>query len=135
MVYPNQVISNINWAASNGGDILLALAEGDSVYIYNTSPDNELELGMPQQVVDCQVRVRADGIYPPLLMQFFLSGNLVGSESVPTTADWVEHTLTVPVWDTVMLTVGVGGTVGVDYLRAWASVGLPTRRLLAGVGV
>ena len=135
MVYPIQVISNRNWVASNGGDILLALGEGDGVHIYNTTADNELELGMPQQVVDCQVRVRADGMYPPLLMQFFLAGNLVGSESVSTTADWVEHTLTVPVWDTVMLMVGIGGTVGVDYLRAWAFGGLPTRRLLAGVGV
>jgi len=135
MVYPNEVITNNNWVASNGGDILLALGEGDGVYIYNTNADNELGLGMPQQVVNCQVCVRADGIYPPLLMEFFRDGNLVGSESVPTTDDWVEHTLTVPVWDTVILTADVGGIVGVDYLRAWAFGGLPTRRLLAGVGV
>ena len=135
MVYPNQVISNRNWVASNGGDILLALGEGDGVHIYNTSADNELELGMPQQVVDCQVRVRSDGLNPPLLMQFFRDGNLVGSEFVPTTADWVEHTLTVPAWDTVILSADVGGIVGADYLRAWALSGLPTRRLLTGVGV
>jgi len=79
--------------------------------------------------------VRSDGLNPPLLMQFFLAGNLVGSESVPTTADWVEHTLTVPVWDTVILTADVGGIVGVDYLRAWAFGGLPTRRTLTGVGL
>jgi hypothetical protein len=135
MVYPNQVISNINWTDSAGVGILLALGENDGIHIYNTSPINELELGMPQEVVNCELRVQSDNINPPLLMQFFLAGNLVDSFSVPTTNNWTTHTLTVDRWDSVLLTVGVGGTVGVDFLRAEPYGGAPTKRTLTGVGI
>jgi hypothetical protein len=135
MVYPNQVIQNDNWTDSAGVGILLALGEGDGMYIYHTSPINLLHLGMPQEVVNCEVSVRADGMYPPLDLQFFLAGNFVDSVSVPTTNNWVTHTLTVDRWDSVLLSVGVGGTVGVDFLRAVAADALPTRRTLTGVGI
>jgi hypothetical protein len=135
MVYPNEVIENRNWTDSAGVGILLALGENDGIYIYNTSPINELELGMPQEVVNCELRVQSDGMNPPLLMQFFLAGNFVDSISVPTTNNWVIHTLTVDRWDSVLLSVGVGGTVGVDFLRAEPYGGLPTRRTLTGVGI
>jgi hypothetical protein len=135
MVYPNQVILNENWVDNTGIGILLALGEGDGLYIYNASPINLLELGMPQEVVNCEVGVRSDGWNPPLLMQFYRAGNFVDSISVPTTNDWVTHTLTVDRWDSVVLLVGVGGTVGVDFLRADPFGGLPTKRTLTGVGI
>jgi hypothetical protein len=135
MVYPNEVIENRNWTDSAGVGILLALGENDGIYIYNTSPINELELGMPQEVVNCELRVQSDGMNPPLLMQFFLAGNFVDSISVPTTNNWVIHTLTVDRWDSVQLSVGVGGTVGVDFLRAEPYGVSPTKRTLTGVGV
>jgi hypothetical protein len=111
MVYPNQVISNINWTDSAGVGILLALGENDGIYIYNTSPVNELELGMPQEVVNCQLRVRATtsgsaggeggtgddtppiDIYPPLILNFYRAGDPIDSISIPTTNEWVVHTL------------------------------------------
>ena len=135
MVYPNQVISNLNWTDSAGVGILLALGENDGIYIYNTSPVNELELGMPSEVVNCEVRVQSDGMNPPLLLNFYRAGTLIDSVSVPTTNNWVVHTLTVDRWDSVELLVGIGGTVAVDFLRAEPYGGLPTKRTLTGVGI
>ena len=135
MVYPNQVISNLNWTDSAGVGILLALGENDGIYIYNTSPVNELELGMPSEVVNCEVRVQSDGMNPPLLLNFYRAGNPIDSVSVPTTNNWVTHTLTVDRWDSVELLVGIGGTVGVDFLRAEPYGGAPTKRTLTGVGI
>jgi hypothetical protein len=135
MVYPNQVIMNDNWTTNTGIDILLALGENDGLYIYNTSPINLLHLGMPSEVVNCEVRVRSDGWNPPLLLIFYRAGTPIDSVSVPTTNDWVVHTLTVDRWDSVELLVGIGGTVGVDFLRAESYGGLPTRRTLTGVGI
>jgi len=135
MVYPNQVLENRNWTDSAGVGILLALGENDGIYIYNTSPVNELELGMPQEVVNCELRVQSDGMNPPLMMQFFLDGNFVDSIILPTTNNWVVHTLTVDRWDSVLLSVSVGGTVGVDFLRAVAADVSITRKTLTGVGI
>jgi len=135
MVYPNQVISNLNWTDSAGVGILLALGENDGIYIYNTSPVNELELGMPSEVVNCEVRVQSDGMNPPLLLNFYRAGTLIDSVSVPTTNNWVVHTLTVDRWDSVELLVGIGGTVAVDFLRAEPYGGSPTKRTLTGVGI
>ena len=69
MVYPNQVIQNDNWTTNTGIDILLALGENDGLYIYNTSGINLLHLGMPSEVVNCEVRVRSDGLNPPLFLR------------------------------------------------------------------
>jgi len=135
MVYPNRVIVNDNWATNTGIDILLALGENDGLYIYNTSPVNLLHLGMPSEVVNCEVRVRSDGMNPPLILNFYRAGTLIDSVGVPTTNNWVVHTLTVDRWDSVELLVGIGGTVGVDFLRAEPYGGSPTKRTLTGVGI
>ena len=135
MVYPNQVIQNDNWATNTGIDILLAMGENDGLYIYNTSPINLLHLGMPSEVVNCEVRVQSDGMNPPLLLDFYRAGTLIDSVSVPTTNNWVVHTLTVDRWDSVELLVGIGGTVAVDFLRAEPYGGSPTKRTLTGVGI
>jgi len=135
MVYPNQVIQNDNWATNTGIDILLAMGENDGLYIYNTAPDNLLHLGMPSEVVNCEVRVQSNGMNPPLLLSFYRAGTLIGSVSVPTTNNWVVHTLTVDRWDSVELLVGIGGTVAVDFLRAEPYGGSPTKRTLTGVGI
>ena len=135
MVYPNQVISNLNWTDSAGVGILLALGENDGIYIYNTAPDNLLHLGMPSEVVNCEVRVQSDGMNPPLLLSFYRAGTLIDSVSVPTTNNWVVYTLTVDRWDSVELLVGIGGTVAVDFLRAEPYGGSPTKRTLTGVGI
>ena len=135
MVYPNEVVANDNWDTNTGIDILLALGENDGLYVYNTAPDNLLHLGMPSEVVNCEVRVRSDGWNPPLLLNFYRAGNPIDSVSVPTTNNWVVHTLTVDRWDSVELLVGIGGTVVVDFLRAESYGGSPTKRTLTGVGV
>jgi hypothetical protein len=135
MVYPNQVIVVENWTDNTGVGILPALGENDGLYIYNTSFDNILELGMPQEVVDCELRVRSDGMNPPLLLNFYRAGNPIDSVSIPTTNDWVVHTRVVDRWDSVELMVGIGGTVAVDFLRANPYSGSPTKRTLTGVGV
>jgi hypothetical protein len=149
MVYPNQVIANENWTTNTGIGILLALGENDGLYIYNTSPINLLHLGMPQEVVNCELRVRAStsatggddqdlpsvGVYPPLILNFYLAGNPIDSISIPTTNEWVVHTRVVDRWDSVELLVGIGGIVAVDFLRAEPFGGYPTKRTLTGVGV
>ena len=137
MVYPNQVIQNDNWATNTGIDILLALGENDGLYIYNTGRSSFLELGMPQEVVNCELRVRSDDPYPylQLIIQFFLAGNLVDYIVINTTNNWVVHTLTVDRWDSITLQVEDDGVVAVDFLRAEPFGGLPTRRTLTGVGI
>ena len=137
MVFPNQVIQNDNWDTNTGIDILLALGVNDGLYVYNTAPDNLLHLGMPSEVVNCELRVQGTGSFftPPLLLNFYRAGTLIGSVSVPTTNNWETHTLTVDRWDSVELSVGIGGTVAVDFLRAESYGGLPTRRTLTGVGI
>jgi len=137
MVYPNQVIQNDNWATNTGIDILLALGENDGLYIYNTSPINLLHLGMPSEVVNCELRVRGTDsqFNPPLVLNFYRAGNPIDSISIPTTNNWETHTLTVDRWDSVELLVGIGGTVGVDFLRAEPYGGAPTKRTLTGVGI
>ena len=136
-VYPNQVIANDNWATNTGIDIPLAMGENDGLYVYNTEPDNLLHLGMSSEVVNCELRVQGTGSFfiPPLLLNFYRAGNPIASISVPTTNDWVVHTLTVDRWDSVELLVGIGGMVAVDFIRAEPFGGLPTRRTLTGVGI
>ena len=142
MVYPDQVIENRNWADSPPGvGILFALAEGDGMYVYNTSLyDNKLELGMPQEVANCEVRIRS--VYeelpaeiPQLLMRFYLAGNLVGSFNIMTTNYWETHALSVNRWDSVVLSASGDELVVVDFLRANSFGGSPTKRTLTGVGV
>ena len=144
MVYPNRVIENRNWTTNTGSDadILIALGEGDGLYVYTEFlNDNFLGLGMPFEVINCELSVRTDSVYPypQLLMQFFLDDNLVSIISVPTTNDWTTHTLTVDRWDSVLIEAfpepGTRGIVGVDFLRAEPFGGLPTRRTLTGVGI
>jgi hypothetical protein len=135
MVYPNQVIQNLNWTDNGNVGILLALGEGDGLYIYNTSGVNALELGMPSEVVNCELRVRSDGINPPLSMNFYLAGNQVDGVNIVTTNDWETHTLTVARWDSIRLVALFGGTVSVDFLRAEPYGGSPTKRTLTGVGI
>jgi len=136
-VYPNQVIANENWSTNTGIDILLALGENDGLYIYNTGRSSFLELGMPQEVVNCELRVRSDDPYPylQLIIQFFLAGNLVDYIVINTTNNWVVHTLTVDRWDSITLQVEDDGVVAVDFIRAEPFGGLPTRRTLTGVGI
>jgi len=134
-VYPNQVIQNDNWATNTGIDILLALGENDGLYIYNTSGINSLNLGMPSEVVNCEVRVRSDGLNPPLFLSFYLSGNIVGTISLFSTNNWETYTLTVDRWDSVVLEADFGGIIGVDFLRAEPYGGSPTKRTLTGVGI
>ena len=136
-VYPNQVIANENWATNTGIDILLALGENDGLYIYNTGRSSFLELGMPQEVVNCELRVRSDDPYPylQLIIQFFLAGNLVDYIVINTTNNWVIHTLAVNRWDSITLQVEDDGVVAVDFLRAEPYGGFPTRRTLTGVGI
>jgi hypothetical protein len=136
MVYPNQVITNQNWTDNGNVGILLALGENDGLYVYNTSFDNSLHLGMPSEVVNCELRVQGTGFLsnPLLLLNFYRAGTLIDSISVPTTNDWVIHTLTVDRWDSVELIADVG-TIGVDFLRAEPYGGAPTKRTLTGVGV
>jgi hypothetical protein len=136
-VLPNQVLVNNNWTTNTGIDILLALGVNDGLYVYNTESDNLLHLGMPSEVVNCELRVQGTGSFfaPPLILNFYRGGTLIGSVSVPTTNDWVVHTLTVDRWDSVELLVGIGGTVAVDFLRAEPYGGAPTKRTLTGVGV
>ena len=137
MVYPNQVIANNNWTDNGNVGILLALGVNDGLYVYNTAPINLLHLGMPSEVVNCEVRVQGTGslFNPQLLLNFYRGGIVIDSISVPTTNDWVVHTLTVDRWDSVELLVGIGGTVAVDFLRAEPYGGSPTKRTLTGVGV
>jgi len=137
MVYPNQVIQNDNWTTNTGIDILLALGENDGLYIYNTGRSSFLELGMPQEVVNCELRVRSDDPYPylQLIIQFFLAGNLVDYIVINTTNNWVVHTLTVDRWDSITLQVEDDGVVAVDFLRAEPYGGSPTKRTLTGVGI
>ena len=141
MVYPNRVIENRNWRTNTGIDILLALGEGDGLYVYNTSLyDNELELGMPSEVVNCEVRVRSayeqlPAEIPQLLMQFYLAGNLVGSVNIVPTNYWETHTFAVSRWDSVVLSASGDELVVVDFLRANSFGESPTKRTLTGVGV
>ena len=137
MVYPNQVIVNNNWTTNTGIGILLALGENDGLYIYNTSSNNLLELGMPQEVVNCELRVRGAKSLgnPPLILNFYRASNPIDSVSIFITEDWVVHTLTVDRWDSVELIVDGSDAVAVDFLRAEPFGGLPTRRTLTGVGV
>jgi hypothetical protein len=136
-VYPNQVIANNNWTTNTGVGILLALGENDGLYVYNTSANNLLHLGMPQEVVNCELRVRGANSQgnPPLILNFYRSGNPIDSVSISITDQWVVHTLTVDRWDSVELIVDGSDEDAVDYLRAEPFVGLPTRRTLTGVGV
>jgi len=141
MVYPNRVIENRNWRTNTGIDILLALGEGDGLYVYNTSLyDNELELGMPSEVVNCEVRVRSayeqlPAEIPQLLMQFYLAGNLVGSVNIVPTNYWETHTFAVSRWDSVVLSASGDEPVAVDFLRAEPYGGAPTKRTLTGLGI
>ena len=137
MVYPDQVITNQNWTDNTNQGILLALGEGDGMYIYNTWRSSFLELGMPQEVVNCELRVRSDDPYPypQLIIQFFLAGNLVDYIVINTTNNWVTHTLAVNRWDSITLQVEDNGVVAVDFLRAEPYGGAPTKRTLTGVGI
>jgi len=136
-VFPNQVIANQNWATNTGVGILLAMGENDGLYVYNTSPSNLLHLGMPTEVVHCQLRVRgADSRFnPPLVVNFYRGNNPIDSVSISITDQWVTHTLTVDRWDNLELIVNGSGEVGVDFVRAEPFVGYPTRRTLTGVGI
>jgi len=133
-VYPNQVIQNDNWATNTGIDILLALGENDGLYIYNTSPTNLLELGMPQEVVNCGIRVRTDAGFTQLVVNFYRATVPIDSFSISVTDSWVTHTLTVDIWDSVEL-IGIGVPIAVDFLRAEPYGGAPTKRTLTGVGI
>jgi len=134
MVYPNQVIANQNWTDNTGIGILLALGENDGLYIYNTSPTNLLELGMPQEVVNCEIRVRTDAGFTQMIVNFYRASTLIGTFGLSVTDNWVTHTLTVDRWDSVEL-IGIGVPIAVDFLRAEPYGGLPTKRTLTGVGI
>jgi hypothetical protein len=140
MVYPNQVISNNGWESNVGVGILLALGENDNMWIYNASAINTIHLGMPQDVVNCQLRIRDIGSGPintPAYFElsFYRNNNLVHSETISATNDWTTHTLTVPQWNSVVIVVDFGGVGAIDFLRAESLGGFPTRRALTGVGV
>ena len=137
MVYPNRVITNQNWAPNTGFDLLQALGEDDGRYIYNTSPTNSVELGMPQDVFGCEVRVQGNGSQstPTLIMNFYLAGTPIDSVSISTTNDWETSNLIVDRWDSVELIAVGNDSVNVDYLRAQPYGGYPTKRTLTGVGI
>jgi len=142
MVLPNRVIENRNWRTNTGIDILLALGEGEGLYIYTEFlDDNFIEMGMPFEVVNCELSVRTNSIYarPLLVMEFFLQRRLVAIFILPVTIDWVTHALTVNRWDSVLISTsgeGPEGTiVAIDFLRANPLGRFPTKRTLTGVGV
>ena len=137
MVYPNRVISNQNWAANTGFDLLQALGENDGRYIYNTAPTNSVELGMPEEVVNCELRVQGNGSQatPTLVLNFYRAGTQIDSISIPTTNDWETSNLIVDRWDSVELIAVGNDSVDVDFLRAEPYGGSPTKRTLTGVGI
>jgi hypothetical protein len=136
-VYPNQVISNQNWAPNTGFDLLQALGEDDGRYIYNTAPTNSVELGMPEEVVNCELRVQGNGSQatPTLVLNFYRAGTQIDSISIPTTNDWETSNLIVDRWDSVELIAVGNDSVDVDFLRAEPYGGYPTKRTLTGVGI
>jgi len=134
MVYPNQVITNNNWTDNTGIGILLALGENDGLYVYNTSPTNLLHLGMPSEVVNCQLRVRTDAGFTQVVVNFYRASTPIDSFGLSVTDNWTTHTLTVDIWDSVEL-IGIGVPIAVDFLRAEPYGGSPTKRTLTGVGV
>ena len=135
MVYPNRVIENLNWTDNPPGiGILLALGEGDGMYVYNTAPDNLLHLGMPSEVVNCELSVRTDAGFTQLIINFYRASTLIGSFGLSVIDNWIIHTLAVDRWDSVELT-GIGVPIAVDFLRAEPYGGAPTKRTLTGVGV
>ena len=136
MVYPNRVIENLNWTDNPPGiGILLALGEGDGMYVYNTAPDNLLHLGMPSEVVNCELSVRTDAGFTQLVVNFYRASTLIGTFGLFVTDNWTTHTLTVDRWDSVVLIADFAGIVGVDFLRAEPYGGAPTKRTLTGVGI
>jgi hypothetical protein len=136
MVYPNQVIDNIGWVSNTGVDILSALGENDNSYIYNANVLNMLHLGMPQEVVGCELRIRdIGGTSASIELDFYRNNNWVHSVVLSATSQWTTHTLSVPRWDSVLIVVDIGGVGAIDFLRAEEVVGFPTRRTLTGVGV
>jgi len=140
MVYPNREIANENWTDSTGIGILLALGEGDGMYVYNTSPTNYLHLGMPQEVVDCEISVRAIEVDSPrelpiIQLEFYLDDNLVDVVYLDVTDSWRTYTLSVDRWDSVVLMASGDDPAGVDFLRAYPFEGSPTKRTLTGLGI
>ena len=138
MVYPNQVIFNDGWYETppNYG-ILLALGEDDDAYVITNTNGATLRLGLPQYATNCQLRVRGDSEYltPVLLMTFWSGANPTATHVVELSPSWQEVELAVPYWDEVEIVAETNDYAAIDYLRGFPFGGLPTRRLLAGVGV
>ena len=137
MVYPSEVISNQNWAANTVFDLLQALGENDGRYIYNTAPTNSVELGMPEEVVNCELRVQGNGSQstPTLVLNFYRAGTPIDSVSISTTNSWETRFLVVDRWNSVELIAIGNDSVDVDFLRAEPYGGYPTKRTLTGVGI
>jgi len=138
MVYPNQVISNSGWYDSppNYG-ILLALGENDNAYVATNTYGATLRLALPQQATNCQLRVSGDSEYilPVLLITFWSGANPTAVHTVQLNPNWQEIELDVPYWDEVEIVAETNDYAAIDYLRGLPFGGLPTRRLLTGVGV
>ena len=138
MVYPNSVITNAGWYESpTGYGILLALGENDNAHVLTNTFGSVLRLGLPQTATDCQLRVRGDSEYivPVLLLTFWSGANPVATHVVELYDQWQEVELSVPYWDEVEVVAETNDYAAIDYLRGYPFGGLPTRRLLTGVGV
>jgi hypothetical protein len=136
MVYPNQVIDNIGWVSNTGVDILSALGENDNLYIYNANVINVIHLGMPRDVINCELRIRDIGSLPASFeLSFYLNNVWVHFETLSATNNWTTHTIDVPRWNSVSIVVIFGATGAIDFLRAEPLGVLPSRRALTGVGV
>jgi len=150
LIYPDEVLINYDWTANPPADIISALRETQTeYYIYNISPANLLKLGMPREVINCQLRAKAfrfgdvptgdpsDSSYRPLLLEFYRETDLVYSIRLRITGEWEEYRILLHEWDNVVLIAETftNETIFVDYLRGEPTNPFPTKRTLTGVGI
>lgn len=138
MIYPNQVITNNGWyPIPYTSSIIFALRAGDSAYVATNTNGATLRLALPQEARDCQLRVSGNGYYltPELSITFWSGGNPTGFYLIQLQPDWQAIELDVPYWEEVEIVATTNYYAHIDYLFGLAFGELPTRRLLAGVGV
>lgn len=138
MIHADRVIENRQWyTVPPSYTILDALYGGDHAHIETNTIIAFLHLGLPQEATNCQLRVRGNSEYmtPILALVFWLGLNPIATHVVQLSPAWEEVELAVPYWDEVEIYVDTDDYAAIDYLRGYPFGGLPTRRLLTGVGV